>query len=241
MASGSIAHICREAGINRQQFNKYLNGHSLPSLMTTQTIATVLDVRIGDLLIDETDRRRYRQSFDSMAAQVQPKGRNIFTPGHYVEVSRSEVVDDHIYVSLCTISTEKERMRYRRKSPIHNINDWKTLWTYDGVAYSSGAGGKIFYVNSTVKLYFGSYILESASLYNEDLIGLKMTGSSNPRGTPFSAPIYFIYLGKDTQLWKHRKLLGLHHQDNLPANIKSAILALDENVSYDNGMLRVSG
>ena len=35
----STSDVCRRAGINRQQFNKYLNGHARPSLPTLRRLA----------------------------------------------------------------------------------------------------------------------------------------------------------------------------------------------------------
>ncbi len=41
---GSIAQICREVGINRQQFNRYLNGTSLPAAHNLRRIARYFDI-----------------------------------------------------------------------------------------------------------------------------------------------------------------------------------------------------
>ncbi|MCB2010920.1 MAG: helix-turn-helix transcriptional regulator [Geminicoccaceae bacterium] len=238
---GSIARICRKAGINRQQFNKYLNGHSLPSLLTAQTIANALGVRIGDLLEGDSDRRRLRNSLDGIAATLQPSKVNVFAQGYYLEVNRSEVVPDHVLTSLTSITFDNDTMRYRRKTPLQSLPCSKTLWTYDGVAYNTNNCGKIIYVNSTVRLYFGSYLLESASLYNKDLVGLKLAGSSNPRGTPFAAPVYKIYLGERPNLLSYRNQLRLIRDTELPQRIAKAVQILDEAVVHESGMLKLAG
>lgn len=41
---GSIAQICREVGINRQQFNRYLNGSSLPAAHNLRRIARYFEI-----------------------------------------------------------------------------------------------------------------------------------------------------------------------------------------------------
>ncbi len=41
---GSISQICREIGINRQQFNRYLNGTSMPSAHNLRRIARHFDL-----------------------------------------------------------------------------------------------------------------------------------------------------------------------------------------------------
>ncbi len=52
-ARGSIASVCRETGINRQQFNKYLNGSSLPDQNNQDRIARYFGVKPADLFRDE--------------------------------------------------------------------------------------------------------------------------------------------------------------------------------------------
>ncbi|CTQ58118.1 helix-turn-helix transcriptional regulator [Roseibium album] len=46
---GSIARVCREIGINRQQFNRYLNGTGLPSAHNMRRIARHFDLTEADL------------------------------------------------------------------------------------------------------------------------------------------------------------------------------------------------
>jgi transcriptional regulator with XRE-family HTH domain len=50
-ARGSIAEVCRQTGINRQQFNKYLAGVSLPSEKTLEKIAGFFGVRDLDMFL----------------------------------------------------------------------------------------------------------------------------------------------------------------------------------------------
>ena len=56
---GSIAQICREIGINRQQFNRYLNGSGMPSAHNLRRIARFFDLTEADLFSphDDFDRR----------------------------------------------------------------------------------------------------------------------------------------------------------------------------------------
>lgn len=52
---GSIAQICREIGINRQQFNRYLSGAGLPSAHNLRKIARYFELADADLFagVDE--------------------------------------------------------------------------------------------------------------------------------------------------------------------------------------------
>jgi transcriptional regulator with XRE-family HTH domain len=56
-ARGSIAEVCRQTGINRQQFNKYLAGASLPSEKTLDKLAAFFGVRDVDLFLGGGDTR----------------------------------------------------------------------------------------------------------------------------------------------------------------------------------------
>ncbi|SLN29792.1 Helix-turn-helix domain protein [Roseovarius litorisediminis] len=53
--TGSIAKVCREIGINRQQFNRYLNGSGMPSAHNLRRIARHFDLSEADLFADHTD------------------------------------------------------------------------------------------------------------------------------------------------------------------------------------------
>ena len=55
---GSIAQVCREIGINRQQFNRYLNGGGLPSAHNMRRIARHFDLSEADLFSDHGDFTR---------------------------------------------------------------------------------------------------------------------------------------------------------------------------------------
>lgn len=50
---GTIAEVCRGVGINRQQFNKYLAGNSIPSALTLRRICTFLGIQEQTLFFDD--------------------------------------------------------------------------------------------------------------------------------------------------------------------------------------------
>ena len=51
---GTIAEVCRGVGINRQQFNKYLAGNSIPNALTLRRICTFLNIQEQSLFFEET-------------------------------------------------------------------------------------------------------------------------------------------------------------------------------------------
>src|SRR5210317_1750974 len=62
----SIAQICRDIGINRQQFNRYLNRGGMPSAHNLFRIARYFVVSEEELMMDHNDfRRNYEPRSDS--------------------------------------------------------------------------------------------------------------------------------------------------------------------------------
>ena len=55
---GSISQICRDIGVNRQQFNRYLNGSSLPSAHNMRRIARHFNLTEAELFAETTSFER---------------------------------------------------------------------------------------------------------------------------------------------------------------------------------------
>lgn len=53
----SVAEVCRRLGINRQQFNKYLNGSTMPSRHTLQRVCDFFGVEDYELLLPPDEFR----------------------------------------------------------------------------------------------------------------------------------------------------------------------------------------
>lgn len=54
----SISHFCREVGLNRQQFNRYINGQAHPSAHNLLRIATAFGLDPADFLVAPGEFRR---------------------------------------------------------------------------------------------------------------------------------------------------------------------------------------
>ncbi len=65
MGKGSIAQVCRDIGMNRQQFNKYLSGVTLPSPATLEKLAVYFGVEQRSLFDSpESGRARLKGTHD---------------------------------------------------------------------------------------------------------------------------------------------------------------------------------
>lgn len=84
----SVSQICREIGINRQQFSRYLNGTSLPSAHNLRRICAYFGLTESDLLMPQAEfRRQYRLPGGAESA---PPWRSLFDafPGDRVALRR---------------------------------------------------------------------------------------------------------------------------------------------------------
>jgi transcriptional regulator with XRE-family HTH domain len=75
--NGSIAQVCRDLGMNRQQFNKYLSGTSLPAPVSLKKIAEYFGVD-QRVMFSHADNKPGRSEFDDLKplltmSQIDPR------------------------------------------------------------------------------------------------------------------------------------------------------------------------
>jgi transcriptional regulator with XRE-family HTH domain len=100
---GNISQICRDIGVNRQQFNRYLNGASLPSAHNMRRIARHFDLTEAELFAETA-------SFERMLKGVLPQFGNT-TMDAFIEPFRGQQKSLRRYVGyyhsyFCTPSWE---------------------------------------------------------------------------------------------------------------------------------------
>lgn len=71
----SIAEVCKGIGINRQQFNKYLAGQSLPNAMTLRRICGFLKINEAQLFIESHNDREWDSGVTDLRSLAAPQGR----------------------------------------------------------------------------------------------------------------------------------------------------------------------
>lgn len=75
--SRSIADACNRLGINRQQFHRYLNGTSRPSLRNIQKICDFFGVEESEILLDH-------EAFSRLIAMRRPRGPEVDPFGDFI-------------------------------------------------------------------------------------------------------------------------------------------------------------
>ena len=78
--AGSVNKVCRDLGINRQQFSKYLAGSNLPSAHMIQRLVLYFNVDPGVFFLTDIGKKR-RKNYVSKADVTAPD----LTGGYYLE------------------------------------------------------------------------------------------------------------------------------------------------------------
>ncbi len=192
----SIAKVCEDCQVNRQQFNKYLNGTSLPSLMVAERIAAALNITVTDLLTAEIEPAISRMSLEETLRYNDIGHSPGIKEGFYLEYFPSDVVEGRIVISLVRIRQAGKDLRFRRKMPVGDAHDGGLkYWAYDGFVFQTHDEIFIIYINSSLRENYGTYSMRHQSRMGSDLIGIKTAVSSRLQGTLFTTRSFFEYQG----------------------------------------------
>ncbi|WP_293575217.1 helix-turn-helix transcriptional regulator [Phaeobacter sp.] len=152
--TGSIAKVCRAIGINRQQFNRYLNGHGLPSAHNLHRIASYFQIDEDALFLPHADFRQSHsaadplpiaksQHFDAQfAGQAKPMRRFLgFYHGYY----RTPTWPGHVMRTLIRLRAQDHQVR---SDTIERAN------TPDGsIRQRARYRGRVAYHNNRICMY----------------------------------------------------------------------------------------
>jgi transcriptional regulator with XRE-family HTH domain len=136
---GSIAAVCREMGVNRQQFDRYLSMDALPNRATTTRICQYF-------AIEEAELYRDPETFDGFDGPVKPakprdptgdgpiEGRVFapplpqIAPGFYLTYFSIPESPDETLCAVTAIRTEGERTTFRRMTGLSESRT--SRWSY---------------------------------------------------------------------------------------------------------------
>lgn len=132
----SVAEVCRQIGINRQQFNKYLNGTSTPSANTLQRICDFFGIEDYEILRPSDEfrgliaikpRREAQVAHENQAAlahfeSIMAVSRSDAEKlsGYYYSYRYSFSDTDKILISLIHIWSSNGRMNSKRIERFHD-------------------------------------------------------------------------------------------------------------------------
>ena len=241
----SISEVCRKVGINRQQFNKYLNGTSEPSEYNMRLICNFFGVEEYEILKphDEfkytIDTSEVPAASASPAAAQQAGASTVFSRensvpsmylGYYYKYYQSFTSPGKILKAFVHIYTEDGTSQYKcieRLGDPANRTDPGFVFKYVGVAQF--LRDRIFLVDSEILL--GSEISQTI-LYPtfksrlSILHGLLLGVAGRASREPVCARVLMEYLGQEVNLKVAMRKSGLYDFDSpdITENVKEAIL-----------------
>ena len=223
----SVAEVCRQLGINRSQFNKYLSGRATPSRHTLQTICDFFGVEEYEIQLPNGDFRKIvnlkpsRQSavgssrpYIAYLDQLVRRSRSdlVNYEGYYFEYTYSMTRPGLILRSLLNIVGEAGTMTYQRIENIARIDrpEPRIKCKYQGMA---------FYLNDRIFLIdydslTGNEISQTVLYPNYQhrltrLSGLKLGVSTGSRREPLCARVVLEALGRQVSVKKALYRCGL--------------------------------
>jgi hypothetical protein len=136
---GSVAAICREMGVNRQQFDRYLTMDALPNKATTDRICRYFAIEEAELYRDPaasdvTARSKIagkaisRTNEGPIAARIFSTPRPAIEPGFYQTFFSLPGSRDELLCSITAIRAEDDRMTFRRLTGLAETRG--TTWSH---------------------------------------------------------------------------------------------------------------
>lgn len=210
----SVADICRRAGVNRTQFNRYLAAETAPSLQSLRKLCDFFGVEESEILMPAADFRRLirlrppvldtggdraevfsRQMFFSQAGPAAPEG-------WYLNYIRPEPERDMVYVSLVQLSWSG-RATYVRMHAIYpgGMANLPRRLKFEGLAMQQA--GKLFCLVQEVqkRRSTGFYVLSVGDFEAATTLDGMLTGTEPESGNAIlSCPAVWRYLGADPDI-----------------------------------------
>ena len=136
---GSIAAVCREMGVNRQQFDRYLSMDALPNRATTMRICAYFGIDEAELYRDPAagdiatrprlaGRPGGRFTEGPIAARIFSAPRPAIEPGFYHTFFSIPGHGEEFLCSITAIRTEEERTTFRRMTGLSETRG--STWSY---------------------------------------------------------------------------------------------------------------
>jgi transcriptional regulator with XRE-family HTH domain len=237
----SIAETCRQIGINRQQFNKYLSGHVRPSRANMRRICDLFGVSEAELLLDPVDFQKIfevRKRPVTEAALAGPLGHldAIFRSslsleryvGYYYSYFFAFGYPGMIVKSLLRISAEDQRYYTKNIEILREPGNQRsiTINKYLGVVFHLGDRIQLIEYEAlqsnsiSQSIYYPTYHSRV-----DRLVGIQ-TGAPLRKGRrPGASKVLLEYLGRDINARKALRRIGLFEPDDpdVPADVVDLI------------------
>lgn len=227
----SVSEVCRKAGLNRQQFNRYLTGESRPSLRTIRTLCDFFGLDDHELLLGQAEFRALiklrpvrlganqdpaRQLLEELRPRLDGNIRNAEKYlGFYFAYYRSSRHPQFIYRNLVQIGDRDGTLVSKQINRLSGANTGlpRSL-KYTGIVY--GVGDRIMITEREQRV--GNSVWHTA-LFATDydrpstLVGLLIGVSPEAAHQIVCHRTIWEYLGKDVVLKDCLRASGRHSID----------------------------
>ncbi len=227
----SVSEICRRAGLNRQQFNKYLSGDSYPSIQNLRRICEYFGVDEYEILLDQKSFReivnvrplRFGTQGDPLYQFVDGVARTAgnveamrWLLGYYQVYYRWHLRDDMIQCSLTHFSEQKGIYLSKNIEKIGPpLNDISSMHKCHGWAVSSG--DRIFIMEqqfAAKSKLFGTMLYAPQTPNFRYIEGLIIGTVSDAIRQIGCYRIVYEYLGRAPDLRAALKRCGVYEADH---------------------------
>ncbi|MCV2891021.1 helix-turn-helix domain-containing protein [Ruegeria aquimaris] len=219
----SVSALCRQIGVNRQQFNKYLSGVAHPSPANMRKIAVHFGVRPAEFLLPATEFEAHPSVAGKLAGvrQLQP-GRPSFESafrgqtltlrrylGFYLSYFLTESWENSIICALVRLDEFDGMVRSRSLE--------RSVDPEDGTIYLSKYDGRAATLGNRI------FVMEYQTLARDALVEtvlypvgrgqlqyLRGTtfGITSRQRTPFTSPVVWRYLSETPPLMEAMRKVG---------------------------------
>ncbi|HET6629490.1 MAG TPA: helix-turn-helix transcriptional regulator [Woeseiaceae bacterium] len=226
----SVSHVCRQLGINRQQFARYLNGETLPSQYNLRKICDHFGVEESEIFLPVQE---FRQLISPQAATQRKTPEKILGAldlpladstaaaryvGYYYRYLRSVEYPGRIIKAAVRVFLERDRVRTKaieRLKPEQAEHRRFETYKYAGVLVL--LADRIFMVELDVLLknaitetiLYPSHKHPMTLLYGE-AFGI----SSGVARQPYMTPMVYEFVGTQVNLRQFLSRCGLFDQDS---------------------------
>lgn len=210
----SVSELCRQIGINRQQFARYLSGEAQPSPHNLQRIATRLGVSVEDLLgeaepLPQQDPSRMQRMLTTAFPGNLRSARALL--GYYHSYFLTP------YAASQGLVTRALVCLYEAEGLIHSRTIERVV-SSDVAPHLSKYDGLLSYLNGTV------FVVEFQTLSHDSVVetilyppfrtrrsmmtGVTVGVTAETHRRPFVAPVAWVFLGKTVELRSQLRQCG---------------------------------
>ncbi len=237
----SIADVCRQLGVNRSQFNRYLNGKSFPSLRLMQRMCDFFGVEESELLMPHGQfTELVRLKPNEAAARAE---KNIITAiGEDVRIGSRAALDPYVgYYFTYYNSMSHPGMILRSLTRIYrtpfgvNVKSIETIGQPGARHFTCKYEGACFVLGDRIFITVMEMLTRNEVMqiilypsYNNRiryLTGVVSGVAARAPRPPSAAQIVFQYLGENLDLRKTLRLCGLFEpgDSEIPADVQGML------------------